>query len=95
VLVHFLSPSSFLSQKLQQLLQENPGNANYPLLPVAHRHPGPAKSQYEIPPAEWPTVLRRVVENQEPLRKVADDYGVSYETVRRTVLAARKQGKAG
>src|SRR5450432_1489131 len=30
-------------------------------------------------------IMRRVVENQESLRKVADDYGVSYETVRRIV----------
>lgn len=40
-------------------------------------------------------MLRRVVENQEPLRQVADDYGVSYETIRRIVTAARKQEKAG
>jgi hypothetical protein len=62
---------------------------------MAHRHPGPAKPRYEIPSEEWPTVLRRVVENQEPLRQVADDYGVSYETIRRIVTAARKQEKAG
>jgi hypothetical protein len=30
-------------------------------------------------------MLRRVVENHEPLRKVADDYEVSYETIRRIV----------
>jgi len=53
----------------------------------------PKETWHRIPSEEWPTVLRRVVENQEPLRKVADDYGVSYETVRRTVLAARKQSK--
>ena len=58
------------------------------------RHPGPKKPRYGIPSEEWPTVLRRVVENQEPLRKVADDYGVSYETIRRTVLAARKRLRA-
>ncbi|HEU5381445.1 MAG TPA: hypothetical protein VFV38_38985 [Ktedonobacteraceae bacterium] len=28
---------------------------------------------------------------QEPLRKVAEDYGVLHETIRRTVNAARKQ----
>ncbi len=53
------------------------------------------KPQHGIPSAEWPTVLRRVAENQEPLRKVADDYGVSYETIRRIVIAARRQGKVG
>ncbi|HEY4033604.1 MAG TPA: hypothetical protein VGL94_06520 [Ktedonobacteraceae bacterium] len=52
------------------------------------------KPRYEIPAEEWPTVLRRVVENQEPLRRVADDYGVSYETVRRTVMVARQQSNA-
>ncbi|HEU5226353.1 MAG TPA: hypothetical protein VFU49_00980 [Ktedonobacteraceae bacterium] len=60
--------------------------------PRSHRHPGPAKPRYEIPPEQWSVVFRRVVENQEPLRKVADDYGVSYETVRRTVRAAHRQG---
>ncbi|HEY4036499.1 MAG TPA: hypothetical protein VGL94_21290 [Ktedonobacteraceae bacterium] len=40
-------------------------------------------------------MLRRVMENQEPLRRIAVDYGVSYETVRRTVIAARQQSKAG
>ena len=62
---------------------------------MTHRHPGAAKPQHGIPAVEWPTVLRRVVENQEPLRQVADDYGVSYETIRRIVIAARKQEKAG
>jgi hypothetical protein len=95
VLIHFHSPSSFLSQKLQQLLQEEPSSANPSLLPMMHRHPGPAKPQHGIPPVEWPTVLRRVIEHQEPLRKVADDYGVSYETVRRIVLAAGKQSRTG
>jgi hypothetical protein len=48
------------------------------------------KPRHGIPPEEWPKVLRRVVENQEPLRKVASDYDVSYETVRRVVGGARK-----
>ncbi|HEY4035133.1 MAG TPA: hypothetical protein VGL94_14330 [Ktedonobacteraceae bacterium] len=65
------------------------------MLPLTKRHPGPAKPGYGIPAEEWPTVLRRVVENQEPLRRVADDYGVSYETVRRTVMVARQQSNAG
>jgi hypothetical protein len=59
------------------------------------RHPGPVKPHYGIPAEEWPAVLRRVVENQEPLRQVANDYGVSYETVRRTVMATRQQSNAG
>jgi transposase len=39
---------------------------------------------------EWPTILHRVVDKNEPLRKVAQDYGVSYETVRRVIRAARQ-----
>lgn len=35
--------------------------------------------------------LLDVIENQEPLRKVAKDYGVSYETVRRVILVTHKQ----
>src|SRR6266566_1625247 len=95
VLIHFHSPSSFLYQKLQQLLQQDPGGANSSLLPVTHRRPGPAKPQHGIPAVEWPTVLRRVMEHKEPLRKVADDYGVSYETIRRIVRTARKQSRTG
>jgi len=95
VLIHFRSPTSFLYQKLQQFLQQDPGGATHSLMPMAHRHQGPAKPQHGIPAVEWPTVLRRVIEHQEPLRKVADDYGVSYETIRRIVLAARKQSRTG
>ena len=91
VFIHFLSPASFLSQKLQQVFAQLNANGNTPLPVVTGRRPGPAKPKHGIPPTEWPTVQRRVLENQEPLRKVADDYGVSYETVRRTVAAARKQ----
>src|SRR6266852_9283109 len=88
VLIHFNSPSSFLYQKLQQRLQKDSSDVDHPLLPMTHRHPGPAKPQHGFPAAEWPTVLCRVIEHREPLREVADDYGVSYETVRRAVLAA-------
>lgn len=66
-----------------------------PLLPpITNRHPGPTEPSYAIPSEEWPTVLRSIVKNQEPLRKVADDYNVSYETIRRTVITAHKHGKA-
>jgi len=64
-----------------------------PLLqPIANQHPGPANPPYEILSEEWPTMLRCVVENQEPLRKVADDYNVSHETTRRTAHKQRKTG---
>ncbi len=35
----------------------------------------------------WPTVLHRVLEKKEPLRKGAEDDGVSHETRRRVVRA--------
>ncbi|GHO54474.1 hypothetical protein [Ktedonobacter robiniae] len=60
-------------------------------IPLSQRRPGPHHPQWKIPQVEWQTVLQRVTENHEPLRKVAKDYGVSYETIRRTVLAARQR----
>ena len=91
VFIHFLSPVSFLSQKLQQILTQLQANGNIPLPIVTGRRPGPAKPKHGIPPAEWPTVQRRVLENQESLRRVASDYGVSHETIRRVLLACRKK----
>jgi hypothetical protein len=35
-------------------------------------------------------VLHRVVEQKEPLRKVAEAYGVSHETIRRLMLSVQK-----
>lgn len=43
--------------------------------------------RWKIPPSEWSTVLQRV-EQGEPLRHIARDYGVSYESVRRVLHAA-------
>jgi hypothetical protein len=87
----FQEPYGKLYLKLQQVLAQLQIDRTTPLPPATRRRPGPAKPKHGIPPVEWPTVQRRVVENQEPLRKVADDYGVSYETVRRVVQAARKR----
>ena len=47
-----------------------------------------ADSRWKIPPSAWATVLERV-EQGEPLRHIARDYGVSYEAVRRVLRAAR------
>jgi Sigma-70, region 4 len=44
-----------------------------------------------IPASEWSTVLQCVLEKNEPLREVADDYGVSHETIRRLIRAASKK----
>jgi hypothetical protein len=52
------------------------------------RCPG-SDPHWKIPVAQWPTVLHRI-DQGEPLRKVAGDYGVSYETVRRVLHAARR-----
>jgi hypothetical protein len=60
------------------------------VISLSQRHPGPDEPQWKIPASEWPNVARRVVENRETLRKVASDYGVSYETVRRIVQITRK-----
>ena len=38
---------------------------------------------------QWPTFHNRI-DQGEPLRKVAGDYNVSYEAVRRIFRAARK-----
>ncbi len=59
-------------------------------LVVSHpqRHAGSEHPHRKISPSEWPTVLRRV-DQGEPLRKIAGDYAVSYETIRRVIRAAR------
>ncbi len=57
---------------------------------TSQRRPGPAHPHYGIPPAQWPDVLRRI-EQGDTLRQIAQDYGVSYETVRRTVKVARNR----
>ncbi len=58
-------------------------------LPHVQRRPG-SEPHWKIPVAQWSTVLHRI-DQGEPLRKVASDYGVSYETVRRVIQAARAE----
>ncbi len=87
----FLEPHGKLYLKLQQVLTQLQPIVSLPLPPATKRRLGPAKPKYRIPSAEWPTVQRRVLENQEPLRQVASDYGAAHETVRRIVLASRKK----
>ena len=70
------------------LVYRNPTTDEFDLLPHTHRHPG-SDPHWKIPVSEWPTVLERI-EQGETLRKVAGDYGVSYEAIRRVVSAARK-----
>ena len=87
----FLSPSGKLYQKLQILLAEDE-KAQTPLVLETQRRPGPKDIPYGIPPDQWPTVLQRVVDNHESYRRVADDYGVSRETIRRFVRASKQAG---
>ena len=78
-------------QKVQRLLAEDetPEGSHPPVM--KHRCPGPKRITYGIPASEWPTVVQRVVEQKEPLRTVADAYGVSHETIRRILIHVQKQ----
>ncbi len=62
---------------------------NLVVISSKQRHPDPHEPHWKIPPSEWSTIFRRVEQNKEPLRQVALDYQVSYETIRRIVRAAR------
>src|SRR5260370_68927 len=58
---------------------------------LSHSQPRPGSGlHWKIPVAQWSTVLQRI-DQGEPLRKVAGDYGVSYEVVRRVLRAARRR----
>jgi DeoR/GlpR family transcriptional regulator of sugar metabolism len=46
----------------------------------------PTKTQTRIDPILWPELLKR--HQIESLRKLAQEYGVSYEAIRRTLNAA-------
>ncbi len=59
-------------------------------LPHSQRQPGPDDPHWKIPPSEWSTVLDRI-DQGESLRKVARDYNVSYEAIRRVICAARRR----
>src|SRR5947209_2358110 len=86
----FQLPTSPLSQKLQHVLSE----LVLPPVVEEQRRPGPKDLPDGIPGDEWPTVLQRVLENHESSRKVAADYGVSRETIRRLVRASKKAGSS-
>ena len=57
---------------------------------VGKRRPGPKQPKYGLPTERWPMIIHRVVENTEPLRAVAQEYGVSPETIRRLLLQRQK-----
>ena len=89
ILYLFQIPTSTLSQKLQIVLSQE---IQIPLVIETQRRPGPKDIPYGIPEYEWPMVLQRVLEHHESYRKVAADYGVSRETIRRLVHASKKAG---
>jgi hypothetical protein len=64
---------------------------DHPLLVSLSGHPqAEPDPRWKIPPSAWATVLQRV-EQGEPLRHIARDYGVSSEAVRRVLRAARRR----
>jgi hypothetical protein len=69
---------------------ETPGGSHPPEM-IKHRRPGPKHPKFGIPTELWLTVMQRVVEQKEPLRSVAVEYGVSHETIRRILLHAHQQ----
>ena len=75
---------------MQDLLAHDEAPDASPPPMVGKRRPGPKHPNYALPAEHWPMVLHRVVENHEPLRTVADEYGVSHETIRRLILHAQK-----
>ena len=88
MLIHFLAPHGKLYQQLLALEQVL---GSIPTLVSAQQRPGPREPHHGIPPEEWPNVVRRVLEDHEPLRQVATAYGVSRETIRRLLGTAGKR----
>src|SRR2546430_8910451 len=87
----FLAPSGKLYLKVQHLLTEDElfQRSNPPL--IKHRRPGTKHPHFGIPTKLWPMIMHRVTKNNEPLRAVAQEYGVSHETIRRIMLHVQKQ----
>jgi hypothetical protein len=65
------------------------GEMPSPIMIETQRRPGPRDIPYGIPEDQWSTVLAQV-ENHVSYRKIAAEYGVSHETIRRLVQASRK-----
>jgi hypothetical protein len=83
----FLAPTGILYQKVQcPLAEEKPAEGSPPPAVIKQRRPGPKQPADALPASEWPTVVQRVVEQKEPLRRVAAASDVSHETIRRIML---------
>ena len=76
---------------MQQLLAHGETHDTSPPPIVGKRRPGPRYPKYGIPTELWPMIMHRVVENNESLRAVAQEYGVSHETIRRIIHQVQKQ----
>jgi len=87
----FLAPTGTLYLKVQALLAHDEAHDASPPPMVSKRRPGPKHPTYGIPTELWPMIMHRVVEDNEPLRAVAHEYGVSHETIRRIILHVQKQ----
>jgi hypothetical protein len=87
----FLAPTGTLYLKVQALLAHDEAHDVSPPRIVSKRRPGPKQPKYGIPTEHWPMIMHRVVENNESLRQVADEYGVSHETIRRIMLHVHQQ----
>src|SRR5207248_2982565 len=87
----FLAPTGRLYQKVQPLLaEEERAEGSSPPAASKQRRPGPKQSADSLPTGPWPTVVHRVVEQNEPLPTVAEADGVSHEPIRRLILHAQK-----
>src|SRR5689334_15562248 len=87
----FLAPTGTLYLKVQGVLAHDEAHDVSPPPIVGKRRSRPDHPNYGIPTEHWQMIVHRVVENNEPLRTVAQEYGVSHETSRRTILHVQKQ----
>ena len=85
-----LAPTGKLYLKIQDVLAHDEAHGVSPPPMVGKRRPGPKQPNYGIATEHWPMIIHRVVENNEPLRAVAQEYGVSHETIRRIMLHVQK-----
>src|SRR2546423_9760248 len=87
----FLEPTGRLYHKVQHLLaEEERAEGSPPPAVIKHRRPGPKQSASSLPTGPWPTVVPRVVGQNEPLPTVPQAHGVSHETIRRLLVHAQK-----
>jgi len=87
----FLAPAGKLYLKVQQLLAHDIIHDASPPPMVSKRRPGPKQPKYGIPTEHWPMIMHRVMENNEPLHTIAQEYGVSHATIRRIIHRVQKQ----